>query len=277
MSNGRRDSYVTHRAYCVALAEETARLNAASSTIANNSMAATADSNNNINYHFLKPTNNNIISHQYFPSNFFKPDHDHQTAQIFLNNNNNSLTPFLIPQLAAPSSQQINNLQDNIIINSNFHHHPLLSVPSLYSHEEQQQAHQALASSAASANMSATVLLQKAAQIGVTSSTTTDPSSSSSPLMMGSFGLKLTDGKALFSGLYGSIMNYSNSLPSCSSLENGGEDSAASNLVQMYPAAKRIRHTVSEESVTGGEGETRDFLGVGMHTICHPSAVNGWI
>ncbi|XP_022988785.1 zinc finger protein MAGPIE-like [Cucurbita maxima] len=267
----RRDSYVTHRAYCMALAEETARLNAAASTM------NTADNS----YHFLRPNTN---PHQYFPSStFFRQDHE--TSQIFLNNNVNSLTPTIAFPFWMPNSSP----QDN-----NFHHplappppppppppptattSCLLSVPSLYSHEE--QANQAMASSsaAAAANMSATVLLQKAAEMAVTSSTTTDPSS-----LMASFGLKfsaITDGKALFSGLYGS-MN-SNSIPSCCSLENGGDhqDSAASNLIQMYPAAKRIRHTVSEESVTGGEGETRDFLGVGIPTICHhPSAMNGWM
>ncbi|KAG7022839.1 Zinc finger protein NUTCRACKER, partial [Cucurbita argyrosperma subsp. argyrosperma] len=270
----RRDSYVTHRAYCMALAEETARLNAAASTM------NTADNS----YHFLRP---NTEPHQYFPSStFFRQDHE--TSQMFLNNNVNSLTPTIAFPFWMPNSSP----QDN-----NFHHplappppppppppptatttSCLLSVPSLYSHEE--QANQAMASSssaaAAAANMSATVLLQKAAEMAVTSSTTTDPSS-----LMASFGLKFsatTDGKALFSGLYGSIN--SNSIPSCCSLENGGDhqDSAASNLIQMYPAAKRIRHTVSEESVTGGEGETRDFLGVGIPTICHhPSAVNGWM
>ncbi|XP_023531072.1 zinc finger protein NUTCRACKER [Cucurbita pepo subsp. pepo] len=267
----RRDSYVTHRAYCMALAEETARLNAAASTM------NTADNG----YHFLRPNTN---PHQYFPSStFFRQDHEN--SQMFLNNNVNSLTPTIAFPFWMPNSSP----QDN-----NFHHplappplppppppppptattSCLLSVPSLYSHEE--QANQAMASSSAAANMSATVLLQKAAEMAVTSSTTTDPSS-----LMASFGLKFsatTDGKALFSGLYGS-MN-SNSIPSCCSLENGGDhqDSAASNLIQMYPAAKRIRHTVSEESVTGGEGETRDFLGVGIPTICHhPSAVNGWM
>ncbi|KAG6589139.1 Zinc finger protein NUTCRACKER, partial [Cucurbita argyrosperma subsp. sororia] len=270
----RRDSYVTHRAYCMALAEETARLNAAASTM------NTADNS----YHFLRPNTN---PHQYFPSStLFRQDHE--TSQMFLNNNVNSLTPTIAFPFWMPNSSP----QDN-----NFHHplappppppppppptatttSCLLSVPSLYSHEE--QANQAMASSsaaaAAAANMSATVLLQKAAEMAVTSSTTTDPSS-----LMASFGLKFsatTDGKALFSGLYGSIN--SNSIPSCCSLENGGDhqDSSASNLIQMYPAAKRIRHTVSEESVTGGEGETRDFLGVGIPTICHhPSAVNGWM
>jgi len=27
----------------------------------------------------------------------------------------------------------------------------------------------------------------------------------------------------------------------------------------------------------GGGGQTRDFLGVGVQTLCHPSSINGWI
>lgn len=259
--NGRRDSYVTHRAYCVALAEETARLNAASSTNNNSTIAEN-------NYHFLKPP------HQIFSSsNIFRLNNstDESRDHHMVFNNYNLTTPtiglpfwMMAPAANNNNSHQINDLHD--------HHHPfsaassVISAPSLYSNQDQ-QAHEAVLG-----NMSATVLLQKAAQIGVTSSTN-DPS-----LMMGSsFGVKLGDGKGFFSGFYGTNYN-SNSMPSCSSLENGGgEDSGGSNLVQMYPPAKR-RHTVSEESVVSGGGEiTRDFLGVGVHTICHPSAVNGWI
>ncbi|XP_010475014.1 PREDICTED: zinc finger protein MAGPIE-like isoform X1 [Camelina sativa] len=47
----RRDSFITHRAFCDALAEETARLNAASHL---KSLAATAGSN--LNYHYLMGT-----------------------------------------------------------------------------------------------------------------------------------------------------------------------------------------------------------------------------
>ncbi|XP_038888506.1 zinc finger protein MAGPIE-like [Benincasa hispida] len=257
----RRDSYVTHRAYCVALAEETARLNAAS-TIANNSNNSMADNFNN--YHFLKPTNNNNNPLQFFPSsNFFKPDD--QTSHMFFNNINNVTPTIGLPFWMATNPHQINfphpllHQQTTTTTNSD-----VLSVPSLYSNEEQQFM-------GSSANMSATVLLQKAAQIGVTTSTT-DPS------LIESFGLKfstVTDGKGFFSGIYGSIMNSnSNIIPSCCSLENCGDHEGS----EIYPPpAKRMRHTVSEESVTGGEGETRDFLGVGMHTICHPSPVNGWI
>lgn len=235
--------------------------------MANNSNNSMADSYNN--YHFLKPTNNNNPP-QFFPSsNFFKPD---ETSHMFLNNINNVTPTIGLPFWMATNSHQINfphSLLPQQTTTTTTTNSDVLSVPSLYSNEEQQSSHQFMASSA---NMSATVLLQKAAQIGVTTSTT-DPS------LMESFGLKfstITDGKALFSGLYGSIMNSnSNIIPSCCSLENGGDHHQDS---EIYSApAKRMRHTVSEESVTGGEGETRDFLGVGMHSICHPSPVNGWI
>lgn len=250
----RRDSYVTHRAYCVALAEETARLNAASTNIANN--------NNSLADNYI---NNNNPPQLFFPnysSNLFKPN---ETSPFFFNNNNTPTIP--LPFWIPTNPHQINNFHypttttttATATTNSD-----VLSVPSLFSNEEQQSSHQFMSSSP---NMSATLLLQKAAQIGVT---TDHPSS-----LMESLGLKfssITDGKALLSGIYGSMINSnSNNVIIPLSEENHHHHHYSA------PPAKRMRHTVSEESVNGGEGETRDFLGVGMHTICHPSTVNGWI
>nr|POF06186.1 isoform 2 of zinc finger protein magpie [Quercus suber] len=132
----------------------------------------------------------------------------------------------------------------------------LLSVPSLYS--TQHQSHQT-----PSANMSATALLQKAAQIGVT---TADPS------FLGSFGLKCSDsqvrdGNKLCGVLYGT------SNPILSTNIGNDVENSAGDLLQVHPAKRR--HTMNEES--GGGGQTRDFLGVGVQTICHPSSINGWI
>lgn len=135
------------------------------------------------------------------------------------------------------------------------------SVPSLYSTQHH------LHDQTPSANMSATALLQKAAEIGATS---TDSS------FLGSFGLKcnndggqVQDRNDKFYGFYGS--NAMSSSHGSSSVENPEGDV----LIQMYtPAAKR-RHVQSSGEDAGGQ--TRDFLGVGVQTICHPSSINGWI
>ncbi|KAL2923647.1 Zinc finger protein MAGPIE [Bienertia sinuspersici] len=85
----RRDSFITHRAFCDALAEETARMNAASAHF--NLNAALATSNNNLNYQHLMGSNNigpAIAMAQHF-SSVFRPlpstskeditlDHQHQ-------------------------------------------------------------------------------------------------------------------------------------------------------------------------------------------------------
>ncbi|KAL9244480.1 hypothetical protein vseg_018254 [Gypsophila vaccaria] len=68
----RRDSFITHRAFCDALAEETARMNAANAHFSLNSIGAL---NNNLNYHFMassNPTTPAIAMSQHF-SSIFKP------------------------------------------------------------------------------------------------------------------------------------------------------------------------------------------------------------
>lgn len=78
--DNRRDSFITHRAFCDALAEETARLNAASHL---KSLAATAGSN--LNYHYLMGTLIPSPSSQPPPSFPFgppQPQHHHQHFPI---------------------------------------------------------------------------------------------------------------------------------------------------------------------------------------------------
>lgn len=131
----------------------------------------------------------------------------------------------------------------------------LASAPSLYS--TQHQHHQP-----PPANMSATALLQKAAQIGAT---WTEPS------FHGSVGVKYNSKQVQDENRYNGLFGPN---PTPINLETN-LDSSMNNLstlnqLQMYP---RKRPNTQKDDI--GE-QTRDFLGVGVQTIC-PSSINGWI
>nr|GMD29988.1 zinc finger protein MAGPIE-like [Ipomoea batatas] len=162
----RRDSFLTHRAFCDALAEETARVTAAAVASDMHHAAVLG----NISYHFLgTPSLGPPASHF---SSIFKPPPSsdgegntpmrHGGLPPWMGQAQNSppvtYTDWdnLIPNKVSENAEEILNNTKGV------------SVPSLFS--SQLQPHQPPSTAA---DMSATALLQKAAQIGATA---TDPS-----------------------------------------------------------------------------------------------------
>ncbi|KAL2483365.1 Zinc finger protein MAGPIE [Forsythia ovata] len=286
----RRDSFITHRAFCDALAEETARVNAGSHM---------KNHAGHMNYQFsLGPNMGQHFSSIFKPISSNPQNIDPMTRGLSLWNMSqqppqsqeticknlqemhqmgvsvssggaiyscidppvnpcpsNPHSPSTTYQLTWDFAKNLNSSNgaandqlscnslplSNINVKDMGNHQLSGSVSSLFS--TQQQSHQ----QTSAANMSATALLQKAAQIGAT---TTDPS------LLGNFGLKCTENP---------IQN-----PVTTGL---GSDFSALNHLQMYPSMRH--HIQNQENIT--EGETRDFLGVGIQSICHPSSINGWI
>ncbi|KAJ8633463.1 hypothetical protein MRB53_026799 [Persea americana] len=288
----RRDSFITHRAFCDALAEETARLTAASNI--NNILDS-----GNVNFPFignsLKP---NMAQHL---SSIFKPIVDEngeipqarahlslwmgqgpQNNDTMSNNlqelhqvmSMNPSTMYIDPSASCTNPQSTDyqltwgcGNKDSSSNSGKLTSTPLpagnikdvdspqmVSAPSLYSSQHYNH-HPPLA------NMSATALLQKAAQMGVT---LTNPS------FRGSLGVKYHSTHLQGGNEY----NEERSLnPIISNYKADLESSIDDISLMNHPQSYLMRSSSQKDDQ---EGQTRDFLGVGVQALC-PSSVHGWV
>ncbi|CAA6661081.1 unnamed protein product [Spirodela intermedia] len=236
----RRDSFITHRAFCDALAEETARLCAASSSVScvttaanggavscqlpGGSMRSTGQGFSNATaFSDLQSLGANFFGDS-FPTRANPHQLDYQLSCIYGNK-------------AGPSPTSETAIS----------HHLLASVPSLYSTQHQQP-------SAPPPDMSATALLQKAAQIGI---------APIEPPFLWSLYSK--------SGGGGIQVEDSNKFENLFSLNPTGlSDIPVLNQLQGFST----EHPLPQKDELGGQ--TRDFLGVNVQAGKVKETEFGW-
>ncbi|KAM7498057.1 hypothetical protein LguiA_022471 [Lonicera macranthoides] len=252
----RRDSFITHRAFCDALAEETARVTAASNI--NNNIPTTTAAPTNFNYHFTGSSSMISPSMAQHFSSIFKPisttheliDPTTQGLSLWMGqtNNNQEMPESLFNEI--PLSVSISNPPP-----SDYHFNWGLGNKHQSCDADEQLT--STSSILPSANMSATALLQKAAQMGATTSN-----------------IRVLD-DSKYCGLYGTN-SACTGLGSTTDVESSSvsDQLCSLNQFQMYPAKRR--HIQSDQE-GGAGGQTRDFLGVGVQPIRHPPSINGWI
>ncbi|KAJ6851013.1 zinc finger protein NUTCRACKER-like [Iris pallida] len=283
----RRDSFITHRAFCDALAEETARVCNFNYQFTGGQMQhqllsagfkPPADSSDNMGDHqaipglslwmgqgpcgieSLSSTNNH--SHAHHAHALPSLDHVDQMNVGSLTYGSDPYAP--VPNNAQQLEYQLSWLYGNKLSSPSSNELTSVSLPSSSAKEAvssislleslpslystQHQPHRMPAT-----DMSATALLQKAALIGVA------PAGPSFPVR--SFDMKF------YSPSEGSDLG--------SNLDNSHNEFALSsaNPYSLFPTSSKTRQLFQKDVNLGGE--TRDFLGIGAQSLC-TSSINGW-
>ncbi|XP_010487157.1 PREDICTED: protein indeterminate-domain 11-like isoform X1 [Camelina sativa] len=266
----RRDSFITHRAFCEALAEETARevvLPTQNQNSQPNPLLICQSSSHPHSHHHQTQPNINLSSSSSSSHNIINSLHfdTNNASTSNVNSSSNHLHTFPMKK-----EQQSN---DHII---NYHHNiPPWLAPQPHSH----QPHDLTSSNPNSCNgagrglfslaspaMSATALLQKAAQMGSTKTTTTD-------LERSTHNSTLTTTMASMMTSPSGFINSNNNNQglfqdySASGFDHhGGEeafDDTFGGFLRTNEATTTASAARSEKSKSGGgEGLTRDFLGI---------------
>ncbi|CAD5166879.1 unnamed protein product [Musa acuminata subsp. malaccensis] len=281
----RRDSFITHRAFCDALAEESARVAASNmsrlTSICNGNFSFTRDlMRSNIAHDFsgaisnTTMTESEMVGHARRELSLWMGGGDrtenlskrndllnpHQTKPLSTDDlYGNPFASQYPDQLSSIYSDELTSvaLPTSSMKETESPHSLLLKVPSRYSTQHQNQ-HQQMAMAP---DVSATALLQKAALIGVNASCATPLSSFETKSRESNF--RYLSNSSLLD------MNH----PSLATLSGNTMDN--STLPNPLTTVYSTRHLMIQKGDERG-GETRDFLGVDAPTIC-ASSWNGWV
>ncbi|KAK1357392.1 Zinc finger protein MAGPIE [Heracleum sosnowskyi] len=246
----RKDSFITHRAFCDALAEETSRIPAAPNTLQlrNDLMMNMNNLQSNGSSQFSSMFGMDQTGQLNFDGQKSRLPLwlDHHNQNSFLASNSSGLTPELVQQipnvygLSSPALPRILKAEEEDTsgtMSSMYYNNNVNNTPN--HHHEASQSH-----------MSATALLQKAATMGSTRS-------NSSGMFGNSFGLM---NSTMSSNVHNfDSLSQGNSRASYQGVMLMGDHHQYHNNVAR--ASDRLMMMMGDKQMEGGM--TRDFLGVG--------------